>query len=418
VDSITFRGLAAGATGIHFLGGTHVATVTLADFEAGALSVNVAGAALDLASRVTMRAARGALQGPSFENDPNSLVDWADLAPPGAPSLWWVGASSAALQFVPVGASGYTVQGSTRSDFQAGTVISSTVFGTQDRLTTLPLLPNTTYFLRAGALWGGSTVYAQTVVSTSTLADLVTGTTVYSIHLTSMVVNWVPRAPAPESASAQGYLLQASSMAAFSPLWASSFTPNVALSTLAIDSLRGGVTYYFRVGTLNHNGVPHFAGAVSTLMPVQLGVELTTHTISVPGLVNMNASVLITTSVVVTNTGNVKETYWVRASTVGAPSPWRIGAAQALDQYVLSMLINGAEPAAGDFGAEDRMADAEQACTAAVFAFGGDCVQVPVGASRTLWFKLDTPTVTSTAASQDIRIFVRAVRDPDPDPNP
>ncbi len=300
--------------------------------------------------------------------------------------------------------------------------VSSTVFGTQDRLSVTPLMPNTTYFLRAGALYGGATIYSQTVVSTATLSLLVTGTTVYNIHLTSMVVNWHPLALAPPDASsmsAQGYVLQASSMATFAPLWASSVTTfGVQPSTLTIDNLRGGVTYYFRVGSLNHNSVPNFAGAVSTLMPVQLGVELTTHTISVPGLVTMNSTVLITTSVIVTNTGNVKETYWVRATTLTASSPWRIGATPGTDQYVMSMIVNGSEPLVGDFGAEDALADAETICSGLVFAFGGNCVQVPVGATRTLWFKLQTPLVTSTVVPQDIRIFARAVRDPDPDPNP
>jgi hypothetical protein len=259
------------------------------------------------------------------------------------------------------------------------------------------------------------------VVSTSTLANLVSGTTVYAIHLTSMAVNWVALPGAPPEASAEGYLLQASSMASFSPLWASSFTPNVALSTLSIGGLRGGVTYYFRVGTLNHNSVPHWAASVSTLMPVNLGVELSTHSLVLPGTVNMNSTVYITTSIVVTNTGNVKETYWVRATTATAGSPWRVGPVQALDQYVLSMLVGAGEPGAGDWAGDDRAADAESACGPMPLAFSasdGACVQLPVGATRTLWFKLDTPTVTSTAASQDIRIDVRAVRDPDPDPNP
>lgn len=419
VDSITFRGLAPGATAIHFLGGAFVSTITLANFEDANVGANVSGAALDLASRVTMRSARGARRGPDFENDPNSLVDWADFIPPADVALWFVGMSSAGLQYGLVGADGYVVQASTRSDFQAGVTVSSTVFGAQDRLAALPLMPNTTYFLRAGALWSGTTVYAGAVFSSSTLSQLVAGTTVYQINVTSMVVNWVPLLADVSSNSASGYRLEASTMASFAPLWSSSFTPNVALSTLAVGGLRGGVTYYFRVGTLNHASVAHFASAVSTLMPVQLGVELTTHTISLPGLVSMNSTVVITTSVVVSNTGNVKETYWVRATTLTASSPWRIGPVRDVDQFILSMVINPTEPTGSDFNADDKLAETEQGCTGAVFSMGGGaCLQVPVGETRLLWFRLDTPLVTSTTDDQDIRIFVRAARDPDPDPNP
>jgi hypothetical protein len=267
IDSVNFSGLTPGATAIHFLGGSFVSTITAASFSDAALGANVSGAALDpLTARITMRGAAGQLMGPGFENDPNSLVDWPDLLPPSAVSLYWVGLSSAALNYGAVaGAAGYTVQASTRADFQSGTAVSSTVFGTQGTLAVTPLMPNSTYYLRAGALWGGSTVYAQTVLSTSTLANLVTGTTVYQIHLTSMVVNWVPLSLAPPDASsktAEGYVLQASSEPTFSPMWASSATANVALSTLTIDTLRGGVTYYFRVGSYNHNGVPNFASAL------------------------------------------------------------------------------------------------------------------------------------------------------------
>ncbi len=76
VDSITFRALAQGATAVHFLGGTFVATITLANFESANLGTNVSAAALDGASRLTMNASFGSRAGPAYENDPASLVDW------------------------------------------------------------------------------------------------------------------------------------------------------------------------------------------------------------------------------------------------------------------------------------------------------------------------------------------------------
>jgi len=83
VDSITFRGLTAGATAIHFLGGTFVSTLTLANFEDSTIGANVSGAALNGASRISMFAHYGVRTGPSFENDPNQVVGWQAGPVPG-----------------------------------------------------------------------------------------------------------------------------------------------------------------------------------------------------------------------------------------------------------------------------------------------------------------------------------------------
>jgi hypothetical protein len=413
VTSMTFANLAPGATAVNFTGGTLVSTFTTTSFDPS-IAVNVNGSLLALASRITMRAASGR-QGPGYEDDPNSLVDWPDLVPPSSQSLWFVGTSSIGVQFGTVGADGYTVAASTKSDF-SGVVQSSTLFGTQSVLAPAGLDPNTTYYLRAGSLYGGTTVYFASSLSTATLSKLATGTTVYQINVTSMAVNWLslPLAP-PEASSnsASGYLLQVSSRSDFTPLWTASTTPNVALSTLTAFGLTGGVTYYFRVGTLNVDGAANYATAVSTLMPIQLGVAMTTHTLSLPGLTNMNATVGISTSIVLTNTGNVSETYFLSATTTTAGSPWKIAAAPGADQFALWGVVNSTQPAAIDFAGPDQLSDAEAACGSSAFTMGNQaCVQVPAGGVDTLWMQLATPKVTSTAAAQDIRITARAVKDP------
>ncbi len=83
IDSVTFRGLTAGATAIHFLGGTFVSTFTLANFEDTSVGANVSGAALDPTSRISMFAHYGTRTGPPYENDPNSLVFWEAGPQPG-----------------------------------------------------------------------------------------------------------------------------------------------------------------------------------------------------------------------------------------------------------------------------------------------------------------------------------------------
>ncbi|MBI5245837.1 MAG: right-handed parallel beta-helix repeat-containing protein, partial [Elusimicrobia bacterium] len=416
VDSINFRGLAPGATAIHFLGGTFVATVTLAYFEDSNTAVNVNGSPLDPASRITMRQSYGPRSGPSYENDVSSLVDWPDLPPPASPAFTFVAQSSVGVQYGTVGADGYVVSASTMADF-TGTVISSTVFNSQAELAPFGLLPNTTYFVKTGSLWGGSTVYAATVLSTATLTKLVTGTTVYQINVTSMVVNWLslPLAPpAASSDSASGYRLEVSTRSDFVPLWTSSQTPNVQLSTLAAFGLQGGVTYYFRAGALNWNGVPNYALTVSTLMPIQLGVDMSTRTLSLPGLTNMNTTIVITTSTVLTNTGNVPETYMISATTVTPGSPWQIAASTgAADQFTVWAVVNSTQAGTIDFTNPHKLSDTEAACAAGTFTMGNStCVQVPVGGTRTMWFQITTPAATSTGAAQDIRMTARAVKDP------
>jgi hypothetical protein len=231
-----------------------------------------------------------------------------------------------------------------------------------------------------------------------------------------MIVNWLPlplAPPAASSDSASGYRLEVSTRADFLPLWTSSQTMNVALSTLTAFDLRGGVTYYFRVGSLNWNGAANYALTVTTLMPVQLGVEMTTRTLTLPGLTDMNETIVITTSTVLTNTGNVDETYWVSATTITAGSPWQIAATAAVDVYTLWAVVNSTQAGTVDFTAAHKLSDTAAACAAGVFTMGNsNCVQVPVGATRTMWFQIATPLATSTAAAQDIRITARAVKDP------
>ncbi|MEK7425514.1 MAG: fibronectin type III domain-containing protein, partial [Actinomycetota bacterium] len=313
MTSMTFSGgLTAGATAINFLGGTFTSTFTSVAFNDPNIAINVNGAFLDTASTITMRTDAGVKTGPDYENDPNQVVDWGDLLPPDLPFIYEVGLSSITVQYGAVGANGYVVQASTMANF-SGVLYTSSTLAQAIRLAPQTLDPNTTYYLRAGSLWGTTTIYAQTILSTATLAKLVTGTTVYQINVTSMVVNWLPLALAPPDASsnsASGYVLQVSTRSDFLPLWTSSQTPNVALSTLTVDGLRGEVTYYFRVGSINSAGAVNYATSVSTMMPMQLRVEMSTRTISLPAPTDLNAVIVITTSTVLTNIGNVKETYY------------------------------------------------------------------------------------------------------------
>jgi hypothetical protein len=331
---------------------------------------------------------------------------------PIAPSIFTIGASSITVAFTTTQSSSYAVQASSKSDFTGVLFTSATATGAS-RLAPQGLNPNTTYYLRAGATYGPTTLYSATILSTAALAQLVNGTTVYQVSITSMAVNWIALANDVSSNSSVGYTLQVSTRADFTPLYTSSATLNLALSTLTASGLTGGVTYYFRVGTYNVNLSPNYTTSVSTLMPVQLGVFLSTHALTLPGLTNLNATILISTSIIISNTGNVPETYYLSATTSTALSPWKIAASTGQDRFELWTVINSTAPSSADYGAADVLSDTESACSPTAFTMGNQtCYQAPIGASNILWMQLATPVVTTTNAAQTILINARAVKDP------
>src|SRR5262249_55168595 len=121
------------------------------------------------------------------------------------------------------------------------------------------LNPNTTYFVRVGALYNGATTYS-TVLATATLTTLITDAQFYQVNVTSVVVNWTPLG------SADGYRLEAATDAGFTNVIQSSVTTDVNFSTLTIQSLNAYTTYYFRVGGINNNQVVNYTvmGATQT----------------------------------------------------------------------------------------------------------------------------------------------------------
>ena len=120
----------------------------------------------------------------------------------------------------------------------------------------------------------------------------------------------------------------------------------------------------------------------------------------------MGSITVITSSIVVTNTGNIDETFEFNATTITVGSPWKINPTQATDRFVLWALINPTQPLVTDFGSEDILSDSNLRCTSTAITNGANtCVAVPVGQTRTLWFKLGMPTLTNTGASQQIKVL-------------
>src|ERR1019366_246693 len=141
-------------------------------------------------------------------NNRIKVYDFAG-APPANGQIVGVYASSFTVTFSSVtGSLGYTLDASTASDY-TGTVTSSITYDTTLSTLTFPssLLPNTTYFLRLGAFYSGTTVYTYvTTIGTSTLTNLVTGAQVFSTKANAITVNWASLAGNGGSA---GYRLDA-----------------------------------------------------------------------------------------------------------------------------------------------------------------------------------------------------------------
>ncbi len=178
-----------------------------------------------------------------------------------------------------------------------------------------------------------------------------------------------------------------------------------------ITGLISGGTYYFRLWTtdINNNTSSISNGATTYAQPTNLSITLSTNTLSLPTPINLNTTLVISTGITVTNNGNVPATFEFAATTATPGSPWQIAATTATDRFVLWSIINATEPNATDFGVEDKLSDAFTRCTSTVISnSGSNCVDLPVGATRTIWFKLGMPGLTTTGNAQEIRITGKA----------
>lgn len=355
-----------------------------------------------------------------FSQMSNAANCHARIVPPGisTPAFTNIFTSSFTVNWTSgTPASGYNPEGThydvkicTVPDFQSGTVSSSQTTNLSAAFENL--YPNTTYYARAAAYYRSSTTTYTTLGSTSTLANQAENTQVYKVYTTSVTVNWKPL-PTEEqggsSSTCEGYILQASTESGFVPLWDSSTTAGVSLSTLTINNLTGDNTYYFRVGSLNRNNVPNYAASTFTYLARILGVEFSTDTITI-GDQSLRTEVLIDTNVVIVNTGNVTETYKLRAATITAGSPWTISNSSGTNTFVLLGVINDNQPSSDDFHNDDKLDDVDIQCTDSVFTLGTKTgVSVPPGEERTLWLKLGMPRNSTTTEAQKIKLTGTAI---------
>jgi len=269
------------------------------------------------------------------------------------------------------------------------------------------LLPNTSYTAFVTAQGCAAHTESNVFVAT-TLAKPLDGPQIAGAFQASVTVNWIEFPASPQTDSANGYLLEASTAPNFTGDIASSSTVNVALSTLSVVGLLGNTTYYLRAGAYNAVNVMNFTYFDSTFTATaEIGVIISTHDLDV-GSVDVNSDIVISTSFIVTSLGNVGQDYEIRATTITTSSPWQISTTSGTDTFTLQAVFNLTLPATGDFEEADKLLDSFQACAPGVFSFGETCVGVPPGADRLLWFKLGMPKITTTEATQEIQIIINA----------
>jgi hypothetical protein len=244
ISSVTFRSLASGATAINFSGGTVVSTISSVNFEDTTIGTNINASALDTASRLTMQQPSGLRSGPTYANDPYSLITWVSALPTN-PTVSEVSLSSITVAYGLSGAVSYIVQASTASDF-SGTLISSvTTSATVASLAPQGLSLNTTYYLRAGAISGSTTFYAAVTPAASvTLSTTPAPLTFSGIAPSQFTLQWQA------NGNPSGTVYEASVSTSINFTGPTNLITTTAQSAV-FSSLIAGATYFARVRALN-----------------------------------------------------------------------------------------------------------------------------------------------------------------------
>lgn len=123
---------------------------------------------------------------------------------------------------------------------------------------------------------------------------------------------------------------------------------------------------------------------------------------------------------VVTNDGNINETYTLRLTTTDVYIVGETETGTGANTFVLQALFTGSggtAPVSGDFGADAGTADdvvkasASQTATAAVYAWTGGTgtgAAVPAAGIRDLYLKYSAPTSVTSGAQEDLVVTLTA----------
>lgn len=271
---------------------------------------------------------------------------------------------------------------------------------------------NTTYFLWAQSvnMSGAVSPWVQ-LGSTSSLSAPVTrlANDYLYVFYTSATLQWAALPEAPREQTSEGYFLAASStnFGALSPggeVYLST-TSNALVSTLTIAGLDLSNTYYFQVGSLNHNS--SWNPIALTRLNMQISGSSVTYTFGT--LPNVYQSTVSISSFAVTNLGNLPVTLAVWGATVTAGSPWSLSTSSAVDVVVLQGRWDSVQPNKSQFSTA-ILNSTTTSQDGGSYAGGQSGQAVSIGSTVGMWFQFWPPTSMSVnPGRQSIRLDIRPV---------
>lgn len=196
-----------------------------------------------------------------------------------------------------------------------------------------------------------------------------------------------------------------------------------AFLTYTKSNLVGDLTYYCLIRYKDEKDANNNWAALSNEATAYAQPQILSVSISTPvggynfGEVSLGASTQSVagasgSSITVTNDGNLPENFAIKCETNTVGSSWYPGATQGADRFVLKAGFHtSAQPAISSFADDDIVSSGTyKTCTTSIFSIDGSKagVNVPVNDTINLWLRLDMPTTSGTAASQEIILFIRA----------
>ena len=183
-----------------------------------------------------------------------------------------------------------------------------------------------------------------------------------------------------------------------------------------ITGLYGGSNYYFRLWTADEtlNWSPLSNGATCQATQV-LSIQADVNSYDFGTIIPSSSSITVS-AINITNTGNIRQTY--RLSIVSEPnSTWNsvTAAAPGAEEYRFSGILRTAAPVSGDFSSSDSFSVLKYRNGSAT-DLSKDTdpdnekgFNVPVGITRKLWFKFESPVFTEITTVQSVPIRIIAI---------
>ena len=156
------------------------------------------------------------------------------------------------------------------------------------------------------------------------------------------------------------------------------------------------------------------ASAIQAANPATIDVTVTIQNLSISttgpiayGVVLVSTTTVSTGSSTVTNDGNTTETYDIKL-TDPAGGWTAVSGAPGAEEYRLSAQFNSSQPTAVSFAADHDLTTSDQTSSATIFAGNETGLSVGASATRSLWFKFESPTSTTVTTQQTITVTLTA----------